>query len=104
MPEKDPANYPLFTYLWVFALSAWGGAVQFIRKRKDGTARPFNFAELLGDLMTSAFVGVLTFWLCEWSGTPPLLSAAFIGIAGHMGSRALFRFEQWATERFSKGI
>lgn len=103
MPEKDPTNYSLVTYSWVAVLAMWGGIVSFMRKYREGVVRPFNFTELIGELMTSAFIGILTFWLCEWSGTPPLLSAALIGISGHMGSRAIYRMERWATNNFIEG-
>lgn len=99
MPEKDPANYSLFTYLWVVALASWGGAVGFYRKMKDGRARPFNIVEFIGEVATSALVGVITFWLCEASGVNQLLSAALIAISGHMGSRAIWQFEKWAERR-----
>lgn len=100
MPEKDPTHYSFLTYAWVIAFSAFGGAVSFMRKRREGLVRAFNIAEMIGELVTSAFVGILTFLLCEWSGVSPLLTAAFVGITGHMGSRALFMFESWAAERF----
>lgn len=102
MPEKDPTTYGLITYAWVALLSAWGGAVSWIRKRKAGNTRPFNFMELVGELMTSAFAGVLTFWLCEASGMQPLITAALVGISGHMGSRAIYHMESWAESRFAK--
>ncbi len=100
MPEKDPSNYSLITYLWVLGLSTLGGAVSFARKVREGTARAFNLTELVGELITSGFAGLLTFWLCEWSGVSPLLSAVLIGISGHMGSRAIFRMEKWAEDKF----
>ena len=103
MPEKDPTTYNLLTYLWVFALSTWGGFVSFMRKRREGQARPFNFAELLGDLAGSALAGVITFYLCEAGGTPPLLGAALVAISGHMGGRALFLFEKMMERRFPVG-
>lgn len=68
MPDKDPFNYSLFTYLWVFALSMLGGCVSFSRKLREGAARAFNFSE-------------------------------FIGISGHMGSRAIFRMEKYFEAR-----
>jgi hypothetical protein len=100
MPEKDPTNYSFVTYGWVMLLSAWGGLVSFLRKQKAGKVRAFNITEFLGELMTSALAGLITFWLCEWSNTSPLLSAALIAISGHMGSRALFQFESWAESKF----
>lgn len=102
MPEKDPMTYSLLTYAWVAILSAWGGAVNWIRNRRTGRARPFNFMEMIGELITSAFAGVLTFWLCEASGIQPLITAALIGISGHMGSRAINQLELWVESRFLK--
>lgn len=102
MPEKDPMNYGLITYFWVTLLAAWGGAVNWLRKRKAGEVRPFNFMELIGELLTSAFAGVLTFWLCEASGLPSLITAAMVGISGHMGSRSIYLVEKWLETRFSK--
>jgi hypothetical protein len=99
VPEKDPTNYSYLTYTWVVLLSMWGGAVSFLSKYKEGAVRPFNFTEMIGELVTSGFIGVLTFWLCEWSNTPPLLSAAMIGVSGHMGSRAIFQLERWFMDR-----
>jgi len=103
MFEKDPSTYPLITYLWVIALAAWGGAVSFIGKVKAGDARACNFVEFIGEIVTSGFVGVLTFWLCEEAGFKPLITAALVGIAGHMGSRALLQMEKWASRKFMGG-
>lgn len=99
MPDKDPSSYSMITYAWVVALAALGGTVNFMRKVKDGAARAFNFTEFIGELMTSGFAGLLTFWLCEWAGIDKMLSAVMIGISGHMGSRAIFKIEKWAEER-----
>lgn len=100
MPEKDPTNYGWITYLWVSGLAMWGGAVSFMRKRKSGQARPFNLTEFVGEIITSAFAGVLTFWLCESVGMSGLLTAAMVGVSGHMGSRAIFQLEKWAERKF----
>jgi hypothetical protein len=102
MPEKDPTNYGWITYAWVMIVAAAGGAVNFHRKMREGAVRALNFTEFIGELITSAFAGVITFWLCEWQGVPPLLSAVFIAISGHMGSRAIFGIEKWAEGRFIK--
>ena len=103
MPEKDPTTYSLLTYAWVVVLSAWGGAVNWLRKRQTGDTRPFNFTELIGELITSAFAGMLTFWLCQAADLSGLVTAALVGISGHMGSRAIYHMETWAEARFAKG-
>ena len=99
MPEKDPSNYSWITYLWVLAISSWGGIVGFHRKMQAGILRPFNVVEFVGEIAASAFVGMITFWLCELGNFPQLMTAALVGITGHMGSRALFQFERWAEKR-----
>lgn len=99
MPEKDPLNYSLVTYAWVVMWSVWGGMVSFYNKLKAGHVRAFNITELLGELCTSGFVGVITFWLCEQAEIQPLMSAALIGISGHMGSRALFMLEKFLSKK-----
>lgn len=97
---STPATIELITYLWVFALSILGGVVSFYNKLKKGHTRVFNIMELIGEIGTSAFAGIITFYLCEWAEISPMLTAAFVGISGHMGSRAIFKMERWAESRF----
>jgi len=99
MPEKDPTSYGMLTYAWVFALACLGGATSFFAKVRAGTARWFNITELLGELFTSAFAGIITFYLCESAQFHGLLTAALVGIAGHMGSRAIFVLERFFEQR-----
>lgn len=100
MPEKDPTSYSMLTYAWVIGLSMTGGLVSFMRKVKAKGVRIFNVTEFIGEIFTSGFTGLLTFWLCEAGSIDPLVSAALIGISGHMGSRALLQIEQWAHARY----
>lgn len=102
MPEKSPETYSFLTYGWVFALAILGGIVSFMRKLQTGHARVFNLVEFVGEIVTSAFAGVITFWMCEHSGLSPLVTAAFVGISGHMGSRAIFMAEGWLAKQFPK--
>lgn len=104
MQEKlppTPATIELITYVWVLALSILGGVVSFYNKLKVGHTRVFNIMELMGEIGTSAFAGIITFYLCEWAEISPMLTAAFVGISGHMGSRAIFKMERWAENRFT---
>lgn len=102
MIEKDPTSYSFLTYGWVFALAIAGGIVSFYRKLQKGSVRVFNLIEFLGEIVTSAFAGVITFWLCENANLSPLVTAALVGISGHMGSRAIFMFEDWLAKQFPK--
>lgn len=102
VPEKDPTTYSWLTYAWVTGLSMIGGFVNFAGKVRAGKARPFNLTELVGELVTSGFAGVLTFFLCESAGIGQTVSAVLIGIAGHMGTRAIFLMERWASHKFGE--
>jgi hypothetical protein len=100
MHEKDPSNIPLITYAWVIGLSIMGGVVNFIRKLQTGHARVFNLLEFIGEIVTAGFTGVITFYLFTNANVDPLMTAAAVGISGHMGSRALMLFESWLTRQF----
>jgi hypothetical protein len=100
--ENDPTTFPIITYVWVFGLSIMGGFAAFMRKLKAGDARMFNFVEFIGEVVTSAFAGLITFYLCEAAKLDSMLSAALVGIAGHMGSRAVFLLEKFLSDKFLK--
>ena len=100
MIEKDPASFPLVTYAWVVGLAILGGVVNFLRKVKEGHARVFNVMEFIGELITAAFAGIITFYLCSAANIDPLYTAALVAITGHMGSRSIFLFEDYLTKKF----
>ena len=49
--------------------------------------------------MIAGFIGLLTFWMCEAANLHPLVTGSMVGIAGHMGSRAIFAMERVLEER-----
>ena len=100
--SSSPEAFGYLTYAWVFLLSMWGGAVQFHSKVSKGITRPFNIAEFLGDIFTSAFIGLLTFYLCKYAKLDDLLTAVFVAISGHMGTRALLIIEHFAEIKAKK--
>lgn len=93
MMDKDPTSFTLLTYGWVWLLSCWGGVVTYIRKVRAGVIPRYSLMEFVGELCTSGFAGVLTFYLCQASSMSGTLTAVFVGISGHMGSRLLFLLE-----------
>jgi cytochrome bd-type quinol oxidase subunit 2 len=79
-----------------------GGYVNFRQKMKAGKVRGWNFAELIGEMVVSAFVGILTFWVCRGFEVNEYLTAAAVAITGHLGARAIFMVEQ-AVEKKVEG-
>lgn len=92
--DKDPYIYNVITYVWVFGLASLGGLVSYMQKVQQGLLE-FNVLNILLEIIRSAFVGVVTFLLCRYLNLDQLLTAAMVGVAGHMGSKAMVLLEDW---------
>lgn len=98
---KDPLSVPLRTYGFMLAVALLGGLVSWIAKVRRGDAQAWNLMQLVGELCTSAFAGLLAFWLCGATGVSVEWTAPLVGIAGHMGTRAISAFEEFAQKRWA---
>jgi hypothetical protein len=79
-------------FLSTVFLSSWGGAVHYLQNMKDhGTS--FSWKSLFLDIFISAFVGYLTYLLCQVAGIEGVKSYLAVAVSGHMGPRALASFE-----------
>ena len=95
--HKNPLNYSLREYGLILAIAMLGGFVRWFTAVRRGEAEAYSIRILVGELGTSAFMGILTFWACEAMGVQPLVTAALAGMAGHAGVAGLL----WA-ERIMK--
>lgn len=87
--HNTPESYSLSTYCWVLATAITGGLTSVF-----GRIRRMTALKVCGELVVSAFSGVITFWLCEYLEINQLASAALVGIVGHMGSRGMETLEK----------
>lgn len=94
MPHNSPENYTWITYLWVVGLSILGGTVRTITNLKTGMSFDDVCKRWLVDIVVSAFIGIITFFLCEYAQLSQLLTASFVGISAHMGTRAIVIIEE----------
>ena len=83
----------------MFVIGAIGGAVSFWQRRLASELRPFRISELVGELCVSGFVGIGTFWVMAGLHVNSWLTAAAVGICGHMGTRVIFLAEKWIERR-----
>jgi hypothetical protein len=91
----------MLSWALLIGLSLWGGFASFYRKLKDGHVRVFNITELIGELVISGFTGIVVANLCDSiPACPTPLKYALVGIAAHMGSRALFKLESVVNRKF----
>lgn len=72
------------TYVWVLAISIWGGIVSYLGKR-----RKFSWASLVAQLSSSSFAGLMTAFACQYAGISCPLMGVLCGVAAHMGTPAL---------------
>ena len=89
--------------VWVLALSIWGGTVHTIKKVREGVIERFTFREWVYDIITSGFIGFVTYALCKYAGFDEYLSAVFIGVASHQGTRGLLLIEEAITKKTLRG-
>jgi hypothetical protein len=97
--NQDPLDYPVKQYGFVLVVALLGGLVSWIRKVRKGELGAYNLHHLIGELATSAFAGLLMFWFCVYVNAPGPLMACLVGVAGHMGTRAISLIEEWAIKR-----
>lgn len=86
---KTPLSYSLQEYGVVLATALLGGLANWWIKVRRGELIGWSITALIGELCVSAFAGLTAFWLCEWWGMQPLLTAAIVGMSGHAGARGL---------------
>lgn len=98
--EHTPASFSPLTYAWVVGLAIWGGVVSYIQRVRAGHISKFSITEAVGEIVTSGFVGVMTFWLCQSFSLNQLMTAAFVGVSGHMGARGIRLLEGVLERRF----
>lgn len=101
---KDPMSYPLKTYGFMLFVAVLGGVVSFYAKVRRGEVAGHSIMHLVGEIATSAFAGLLTFWLCEYLNVPQILTAPLVGVSGHMGAKAISMFENAAKQKFEQKV
>lgn len=80
-------------FLFAALLAALGGGIAYLNKL-DTTEVPFKALTFFTEVITSGFVGVITFMLCDAAGWGWQVTAATVAISGHMGARALVVLER----------
>lgn len=96
--NKTPADYSVNEYGIYLGVALLGGAVSWLNKMIKGDASALDLMRLVGELATSAFVGLIFYFGCEYFAVHPLLTFCIVALSGHMGTRALRWLERFATK------
>lgn len=98
--DRDPLDYSIGQYGFLLGIAVLGGLVSWYAKVKAGAVQAYNVMHLVGELTTSAFAGLIAFWLCESAGLPKLVTISLVAISGHAGTRAIAWFEEFAQRKW----
>lgn len=101
---RDPLSYPLKTYGFMLAMAIFGGFVSWYAKVRNNEIPAGSIFHLIGEITTSAFAGMLTFFACEYVALPQLLTAALVGVSGHMGAKIITLAEDAAKRRIQQRV
>ena len=104
MPNKSPENYDWVTYLWILIISLWGGTAHTIRKLRSGVIKHFSISEWIGDMVIAGFLGVMTFYICEYANIETPINAVLIGIASHQGTKGIIAMEKYISKKLGFSI
>ena len=100
--SRNPLSYSLREYGLILAIAMLGGFVRWYNAVRRGQSAAYDLRILVGELFTSAFLGILTFWACEAMGVQPLITAALAGMAGHAGVSGLLWAERVLKRFFER--
>ena len=100
--HKNPLSYSLRDYGVILAIAMLGGFVHWYNAVRRGESAAYDLRTLVGELFTSAFMGILTFWACEAMNVQPLITAAMAGMAGHAGVSGLLWAERVLKRFFER--
>ncbi|PXV82502.1 phage holin family protein [Nitrosomonas eutropha] len=97
--DKDPTTWSIEVWTLAIVMAIVGGLASIIQKLPCERTRPFSALELIGEMITSAFVGMLVFMALEAVDMPLGVCAAGSGVGGHMATRLLFLVENVIEKR-----
>lgn len=90
-----------WNYLWFVFLALWGGTASYISRLKK-TGAGLSLVELIGEWTISGFAGMMTAYVCQSMSLNYFATAGLVGVAGHMGGRAIFIAENMIEARARK--
>lgn len=97
---RDDLDISARTVVFIVGLSLLGGLVSWIQKVRLGLIPPWSLLYLVGELCTSAFSGFLAYLACDAMGLSMKVTMCLVGVAGHMGARAIKAFETMAERKW----
>lgn len=77
----------------ILILALWGGLANYLNRLRYAKIKVFNILDFAGVITTSGFTGVVVFLLCKYNNIDQYMTAALVGISGHMGIKLVHKLE-----------
>lgn len=94
MPEKNPENWSIVTWLLTLGFATLGGFAGWFRRMKSGQHEPFQLKSLIGELVIAWLLGIATVMAAIAWGMEPGYAYGLGGLCGHLGAKGLDRVEK----------
>lgn len=94
---KNPSDWMVLGLALLLAF--WGGAIQYYSRWRRHGKGAVSYIELIADMASGGFSGLITFLICMLFGAPLILAVLLASIGGHLGTRSLFVFERKVLTR-----
>ncbi len=102
VPDKDPTLWNGATWTLASVMAFGSGAINWWARTKQGNPRAFSVFELLGEMLTSGFVGIGAFMFLAAYDFAAGVCAAAAGISGHGAARLLYVLERAAERKIDE--
>lgn len=102
MNDKNPIDWPKDVWIFAVLIAVVGSIISVVNKLRKPRTNPYCFVEMMCEMITSSAVGVVAFMAIYSFDVP--MGAAYAGgcMAGHMGTRLIFLFENYITRKLEK--
>lgn len=86
---RSPLSVSIREYGFMLGLAILGGVASWYMKVRRGELLIWNISAFVGELVISAFAGLMAFYACEYLAFDRWLSALVVGMSGHAGAKLI---------------
>lgn len=90
--QTAEVSFPWFSMIGAFCLATFGGIVHYLQGLIS-SKRTWSLLSFIVESLTSGFVGILAFFLCEYVGLSHYPTAFIVAMTGHLGAKAIQKFQ-----------
>lgn len=90
--QTASVTFPWFSMIGAFLLATFGGVVHYLQGLIS-SKRTWSLLSFMVESLTSGFVGILAFFICEYVSLSHYPTAFIVAMTGHLGAKAIQKFQ-----------